>query len=1661
MSDFGDFLKNVRDGASVLPIVGAYISNIGPHDKEGTATSRFLDERVLSPASYPLEKTMQGMAWLYDNGVSQPMSTWLLQGTHVENGNFSDFFSASAWAKAWHVANNVSPGQAFWADHGQVEDILKAQPLYATPEAAYLPPGWKDLSEDEQQRLLKEAGAPIIGNRAVEKMRRDSTFFKYASGTTDFAARWWLDPTVLAGKVAGAARGVQVGRMPTAKEAATAALWSRKLPDDVLIPTRRPAGGWSAQNIDSLMESSRMVKAQEFLWANKDNPQLINNLSMFRKSALGPRAGSIISQLKSPEEISLFLRTTMGDVAARARLQDENAAAGIRMNEVDARVSKLELETLPNLATRLKPGAQALIQGHIDDLKAKIAADEDMTARYNAALDHYAELDALNLSRWSTSKAYTRMGNQKDFRTGPAIGTVSTETGKAAKAPGLAKTRIYANDMFASSATLVRSFAEKRPNGIIAIDDLHPEAIDELRGQISRIPGIGPDIRADLLNRYLQTQTEGERMALLDEVQGLGVKKVAEKHGFTADEAKALYSEYRAKVTYGQEELRRYSGANYGDEKQSVDIFTGHDGRLTIHPNMVTKLANDQILIDLDALNKTLSRNASALKALRTSRLGNPDWLVDGADWFNHLWKFATLFRLGYIPRVLSDDLLGQTARLGAATMAARTGYGVKNLATNLFHFRRPSYYQGAEAAAKQGLKYADEEIKALKGDPELARIQESFDRASAVYRTDLGKARARATKARNTLAAMDQAVDPVKYAAMGKLADKLDAQVRQAERRLETHSPARRERLAQAQEQMDELLAGREDQLKEIAKATEARKRGFRQVSQMNKPISAGGIELPPALAGEKGEYYMKLISSDDSLRTLLVRNKQLIHSNLQKSANTKAAAPISYPGTEKTFVEAWHKAINHQIMQDDFAVQAVKGASADEMAKWLTSTPAGRAYRKRLGIKYDTPERIAQSVWHEVDEYMPAGSGLREAALKGEADIDYLTELAKTGAYPQYVHNSQLGEALAGSNAASRATDRVIDWWYKWAASLPADRMSRHPLFNQLYEGHAKTLVSQELKQGAKVTQADADRIAETARRLALKDTRKLVFDIAHRSDVGHALRFMSPFYSAVTEGWQRWARIIADRPQVAGYANIFFNAPLAQGWMQDQDGNRIAKDGTVQTVDEKGNPIKRFVPKGERMIMVRVPKWLPDTSIGRAVGMDPGGSWLVSQDSMNLITQGDPWFNPGTGPIVAIPASLLVQDKPKRAEMLRHLGVLPFGPTPGGIGETVAQQALPAYARNFLTAWDSSDERYQRIKLQIMQRAAYEHANMGKPMPSAQEIADMTKHYWYFSAATSFLQPFATQRQDPYQFYRDQYNNLRRKDPLTADQEFLDRFDESYFVFAQATTENHGGVPATMKAVELQKKYGSLIAKNPELAALIIGPEGNGPFSPEAYTYQLTTPLVPGGAEAQRTRLSADEAMAENQRRLGWAKYTKLMNYLTAKLYSAGFKTFEDEGAENFKRVRSLIPTLYGSPTLPDGSVNKKYNEEWSKDYYSMDPLKYERLIPALTSVANSELAQNPNRTDLRVLQQYLKTREAVVTELRRRYEEKSADKKARGLKGDAAKSLSAQDNADLAKGWSVFVDSLIESDTRFGDLYHRYLSRDMGVDAEELLKEEEAA
>lgn len=1674
----GEFFKEVGNvaGHGAASLVGGIASGLNTvdryinpfHEEAGSAhnpdvqnkgnflglgNTQWLGNTVVNHGASPtVEGISQALTWIKDNGISQPISTALLAGD-LPGGPFS----VHNWAQAWHAANHISPFQAYFLGSGKdnpysAEKAVNSPLVYAKPGAAYLPPDFNTWSQDRQQEFLKNAGMPAIGNAYINELRQSSSMFKNVSGVGDFALSWYADPAVLAGRALGSARA------------------ARQI-------TRRPAAGWSSQDINKIMDSSSMGKAIDFIWQNRSNPALLNNLQMVQKSALGPRFGSIAATLQSPAEVHEFLRVGLGDVNAIERLQSQNAMAGARIQQDTGRLAALDL-----MHTRYANVGNAqmtnLITQHMGVLNAQINADEALVRSYNRVLDHSHEIDAVNLTRWgnaSTLRAAQRTEAQAAYRASTARGAKAGALGRQVTVTptpifsrgtatpvdlGFVKTRLFGlGDFFSTPVTIVRSLGAARPNGYVRLDDVDNSSIAEVRAQIARIPGITGQTRLNMLNEYLKAETEGDRLGVLKSIGATGAAKVAEKHGLDPQTGLDIYQEHLNRQAGEIDNMKRYSAAQTPVQlpdgsmaRVHVDEFMTDGGKLVVHPNLVTKMANDHVLQDLDAMDKVLARHSSAIRALRTSAGGTADWMLNFADGLNHLWKFGTLFRLGYIPRVAGDDLAGQVARLGAASMAMRAGWGVRNGATNAALWLNRPFAAARAQTAKEGAEFAQQQMDDLQA--QIQPLQAEIASRRAARRADLTQAGRRLAAAQAKRSAMGASTPPAKLAAMDQLIVKHQAAVDQAARAMSTGVAAKNIRLQDLQAHygwLEQQLAERQAAMEKALKEASPDK-----IMQGAQPVNLpGGVVAPAAFGGKQGEMYQKLVSSDEAIGQIFLSNKRLVHGHLMRSFDN-GAKPITAAEDEALHAQSWAHAINAQIMQDPLAVQRVRGASVDDMTTWLTSTAEGRGYLRRLGLTPSAqalqkpgqriirdPEDVANRAAAEVDEYMPTPE-IRAKALEPDGVTPAFLKESMPMAHRPEVHTGQVG---VSARKFQGAVDDVISRFYRVAATLPADRWSRHPLFNQLYEGHLKTLANQLKKQGAYDHSAGAvEEMATTARRLALRDTRNLVFDIAHRSDAAAALRLVSPFMAATTESFQRWGRIIAERPQVVGYAARFYNAPAASGNMQDADGNDITRDGYSYTIDPTtGKAVKTLVPKSQRYIVGRMPKWLIHTTGGKlspialAFGIEPASrNFTLSQNSMNLVTQGDPWWNPGVGPIVQIPTNALVKDKPKAAEVARHLGILPFGPQSGGPAQEAASFLLPSTIRNFMTSFDTSDSRYQAVKLQIMQRAAFEHDQLGKPMPSARQIAQMTKDYWLFSAASAFLQPMATQKRDAFQFYRDQYNALRRQNPLTADDQFLERFGESYFVFAQAQSKNNSGIQATKKAVELSQRYSDLIAENPELGALIVGPEGNGPFSPEAYAYQLNTPLTPGSAEMQRSKMSASDAMAENQKRLGWAKYAAFVNSLTAQLHNRGLDSFQDKGAEDLAAQKRAFVQLFGNPVLPDGEANPYYNDAWSRDYNSFDGLKYERLIPGLTQVARSELANEPGRSDLRVLQQYLGARQGIVQALQQR------------AAAGGAKTLTAKSNADLLAAWQRYVDGLIESNTDFGDLHSRYLARDLGAD-----------
>lgn len=1662
----GDFLSDIGNGITHglnktvegLNVVDRYIN---PFHQEQTLTPEGqLNARKAAASGQPqsqgvlvpsLEDTLSGMRWLYSNGVSQPISTAALVGK-MNRGNNSffggDYFNTNAWTKAWHAANHISPGQALFLNPDEADQAINSKLLYYKPPEAYLPPEFNKLPEDQQQDLLRDAGMPAIGNRFIEKMRGNSGWYKYGSGAVDFASVTFADPTVLAGNlISGTRKLMQVHEMPKA--------------------------GWSQASIDQLISKSKMQTLMKGIWENRDNPQLLNNTALAQHSGMGPRFGSIVSKLQDPDELELFIRTGMGDMRAVDELSLRNAQAALRINSDTNRLAALDLMRSRYAS---QPNMLALVENQMKQANQRIASDVDLVSRYDSIVDQQGLLDQLHVSRWSLQRAADKTQAQNAYRAGPAIGGKRPVTIQPTTPPltytrqdprpavnGYVHSTLWGKgDYFSGPVTMIRSLKNYHPNGYMQIDSIDRDSVNELRGHLARIPNIKESTRADIVNKYLKTTTEAERKDLLDDVGRLGAAKVAQRYGLDPKVGEDLYRQHQ-KLRLGEiDNMERYSAAlrDQADvaagQPLHIDEFTADGGKVTLSPFLVTQLINGHTFQDLDELGKVLARHGSKFETLRLAAGKGRDWLEGAADYTSYLWKFSTLFRLGYIPRVMGDDLASQWARAGTAAMALRAMHGLGNAAHNIALTQTRPALQWREANARFGAEYAADELKNLA--PQQRKLEGFLAAEKQSRQLDLTRAQRLHAASQARMAALNPGDVSAKARAVRTLHGQRVQQLKQAQLRAASPvSPGKTIALAdmRARAGFLERYHGLQTQ------AADDYLKQQQKVIQGNQAIDIDGHTFPAAFEGKSGEYHYKLISADESVGNIFATNKQLMQGNLERSFS-HGAKPISAAQDEVEHAKAWAHAINNQIMQDPLSVQLVKGDTAEKMTKWLSEDPRGIAYRRRLP-KFLRNEDIAQSAKYQVDQYLHTPEIRMKALTPEGVTPDFLKKATPNLADRPDVHIGQVGQSQLSH---AKALDRVIEKWYGFAATLPANRMSRHPLFNQFYEGHLARMFNQRKLQGmgGHMTVDEIESMAHSARRLALRDTRSLVFDIAHRSDAAAALRFISPFFSATAEAFQRWGRVIADKPQIVGYMGNWYNAPAYTGHTQDANGNRVDGEGYAYvptyplkadgTPDYSKKPTitKTKVAKGDRYIVTRVPKWFANSPAGKAFNVtEAGGKLAISQNSVNMLTQGDPWYNPGVGPIVQIPVNEFVRDKPRAAEMAREFGILPFGVQGGTLlGENPFGRAVtiatPAAFRNFITAYDTSDQRYQQIKLQIMQREIFDFENShGGRMPTQREIgamqqkiADKTRDYWLFSASSSFLQPFATQRKDPFQFYRDQYNALRNQNPLTADDQFLQRYGQSYFIFAQEITKS-AGIQPTMKAVDLARKYGKEIAQNPELAALIIGPEGNGPFSPEAYQYELNNPLVPGSPEMMRGKITADQAVKENQRRLGWAKYAKKMNQLGAQLRAAGFTSYEDDGAEDFKDQKKAWTSLYAEPLYPDGTINPYYNEEWSKDFFTQDNRKYERMIPALTVIARSDLAKLPQRSDLRTLQQYLGGRQALQAQLYSLQQQ--------GL----PHTLNAQDNAGLRAQWATFVDGLIEADTRFGDLYHRYLSRDMGVNA----------
>lgn len=359
-----------------------------------------------------------------------------------------------------------------------------------------------------------------------------------------------------------------------------------------------------------------------------------------------------------------------------------------------------------------------------------------------------------------------------------------------------------------------------------------------------------------------------------------------------------------------------------------------------------------------------------------------------------------------------------------------------------------------------------------------------------------------------------------------------------------------------------------------------------------------------------------------------------------------------------------------------------------------------------------------------------------------------------------------------------------------------------------------------------------------------------------------------------------------------------------------------------------------------------------------------------------------------------------------------------------------------SLPAaYRRISQIPQDEGSAVFGNMKLRIYTTEMVKY-NQGlrSRKPTWREATWKAKSVFSVWALATWISPTGIAPISPVEPYVIEYRALLaadqkkdRTDPnyKSPDAIFLERHGEELFALTGSLTESMNGAPATLGAYKASKKYERLIQQvseggSPELAGLLIGAEGAGEFNYAVYQYQLNNDTYPGSGVPQRQRFTPQQKLSDRNAAAGWIEYRKIMDQIEHERVNRGLSSLLVKEAAD---LRWLKATLIGNL--------REQNPDWSLDYDQVDRGVMRRRIDNLRAALDSA-PELHGRQDIKGLLQYLDIRDGIVEMLRER---------------GGAKTLEAQENADLKFLYDALVGNLIESNLAWQDTYYRWLERDV--------------
>lgn len=747
-------------------------------------------------------------------------------------------------------------------------------------------------------------------------------------------------------------------------------------------------------------------------------------------------------------------------------------------------------------------------------------------------------------------------------------------------------------------------------------------------------------------------------------------------------------------------------------------------------------------------------------------------------------------------------------------------------------------------------------------------------------------------------------------------------------------------------------------------------------------------------AFGGPNGDYMRYVTSSHPSFMSTIDSVADMHHS-VMLANRAGGFASLRYVDNPERHTAAYVHYVRNQLLPDPVAKQLLQGRSMSDVSNWLSSTTPGRNYMKALHV--GDPDVKVNEIAAMINKYLPY-DGMRDAAVAGKFKAKTIEEFMPDGGSRPEI-NANIAALVHGGDQASSFFRKSVDNLMNLTGTLPDDILVRHPLYNSLYKARMTDHVQQWMKDTGKqiIGSRDADALSRAAHLGARKDLQNLVYDVSRFNDAGHTLRFISPFFNAWFNAMSTWSRLIVENPGLIGRAyqakRALWNSPFAID-------NRTGKQADVNT------------PWDETSFVMHLPKGLAG-SMGGLTDVPIDAKTLVSPTYIDAIG------NPGFGPLVTVPMNQIVKDHPSLMNdaivksMLNNM-----------VDKNSLNQIMPSGARDIkdvasLLVGDPNDAKnYANTVWSIYQEQYYDYFNGQRTQPPDMDDAkNQAKYLTLLDLFANRLSPLGFRPAGSHSFLNDEYKRMLTEDPKNAQQNFYDKYGKAGFIFTQSLNTNPSGIPATVGASAAMKKYKDIVDKFPELAAMIVGPEGNGNFDQMAFDWQV--------AQGIRQKQTPEEAAQQVNIRTGWAQYGQWLAYANAQLQASGIASMNDPRAKAIKAQITNFVSATGDPNSP------WHNPDFYKDYGNYNQNDYMNRIQSLFQIAQDPaLLSNPMRSEIRSLNSYAQLRDTTYALLQKR----------------PSKTLSASGNADLARNYDAKVADLMHKDSKFAQVYDRYLRKD---------------